>query len=93
MTTRRVSGSVPSTHVVCRECETGAAKLHSSTVKFTNCVSWTVTSYQTKPAILQLLTHMPKLILNVKIHPAADNRYAHSTVYAGKNYIHLQRFL
>jgi hypothetical protein len=81
-----VSGSVPGKHVACRECETGAAKLHSSTVTFTNRVNWNVTSYHREPAILKLLTHVPKLILHVKTHPTADNRYAHRTVYAVKNY-------
>ena len=93
MTTRRDSGSVLSANVVCRECETGVGELHISTVTVINHVSWTVTPYQRKPALFKLLTHVPKVILNSKIHQAADNRYAYGTVDAVKNYLHLHRLL
>ena len=93
MKTRRDSGSVLSTQVVCLECETRAGELHSSAVKVANHVSWTVTPYQRKPAIIKLLTHVPKLTLKSKIHQAADNRYAYGTVDAIKNYVHLNRLL
>lgn len=77
--------------MVCRECETGVGELHSNTVNVTNRVNWTVTPYQRKSAILKVLTHVPKLILNSKIHQAAGNRYAYGTVDAVNNYMHLHR--
>jgi len=93
VTTRRDSDSVLSTQVVCRECETRVGEVYSSTVKVRNHVSWTVTPYQRKPVVLKPLTHVPKLILNNKIHQAVDNRYTYGKVDAVKNYIQLHRLL